>query len=88
MNLNAAQWKKILGRWSELAESPERNLLLAVIAQAIEDEQRRAYESGGIPKYNRGFFVRGLRVYCNVVGIGYEFLIEQLHRSAEFARVE
>ncbi len=61
MRLRRDTWEKLLRRWSDMPESAERNLLLAVMAQAIADEQSDAENQKRTPDFRRGFFVNGLK---------------------------
>lgn len=78
MRLNALRWHKVLSRWSEIPETPERKLLIAVLASAIEEEQR-----SNAPDFTDGFFApgAGFEAYCAVAGLGPQFVREQIARA-------
>ncbi len=84
MQVKQLSWNRLLRRWSVRSDSPERNLLISVIAQAITDECADAKQLRRAPHFRRGGFVEGMRGYCAAIGLDHEFLLEQLERAAAY----
>ena len=82
MNVTKQQWEKLILRWSTVAPSPEAKLLVAVIAQAIEDVSENSRRSGLDAAFSNHFFVGALPMYCDALGISRQFLLERLQEAA------
>lgn len=73
-------WRRLLGRWCPLDESPEVRLILWLLASAITEEPELAHKGGRKP-YEGGFFGGGFQAYCAAVQLDGQFVIEQINRA-------
>lgn len=74
MELNRAQWERVLIRWCDLQATPEVRLTCAVIADGIVDREKLPW-----------FFERGcFDAWCRVIGLDTQFVLEQIQRAGEF----
>ena len=76
-----ATWEKLLRRWATVERSPASDLLVAVIAQAIEDKAASARQSGLPVTFTAAFFRNAIPSYCTCLGIDPQFLIEQCNKA-------
>ncbi len=80
-----ATWEKLIRRWAQVERSPESDLLVAVIAQAIEDKASRSRTSGLSVTFGPSFMKNALPSYCACLGIDPQFLIEQCNKAFDGA---
>lgn len=83
MILGLLRWTKILARWASTPESPEKRLIVAVLAQAISDEQDRVKRSKYSLDLNFGFSESMFEAYCRMVGLNPDFVREQVSIAHE-----
>lgn len=76
-----ATWEKLLRRWATVGRSPESELLIAVIAQAIEDKATGDRSSGLAVTFAPSFMESALTSYCAFIGIAPQFLLEQCNKA-------
>lgn len=76
-----ATWEKLLGRWSEFPSSPEKNLICAVIAQAITDHNERGRDFRLVAD-GSGFWGLMLDKYCRLIALDSQFVREQILTAA------
>ena len=76
-----ATWEKLLRRWSTVERSPSSDLLVAVIAQAIEDKAMKARSSGLDVAFGPSFMKNAIPSYCTCLGIDPQFLLEQCNKA-------
>ena len=74
-------WEKLLRRWATVERSPASDLLVAVIAQAIEDKASKSRTSGLSVTFGPSFMKNALPSYCTCLGIDPQFLIEQCNKA-------
>ena len=82
---STATWAKLVNRWATAPECGEKRLLCAVIAGAIDDDYRRAKSNGmslSEPADLSLYFRRGFLLHARLIGLGADFLIEQVIRAA------
>ena len=76
-----ATWEKLLRRWSTVERSPDADLLVAVIAQAIEDKAT-ADRSSCLPvTFAPSFMASAIPSYCACIGVDPQFLLEQCNKA-------
>ena len=78
-------WEKLLRRWATVERSPASDLLVAVIAQAIEDKASSSLSSGLQVTFAPSFMKNAIPYYCACLGIDQQFLLEQCNKA--FAEV-
>lgn len=74
------QWGKLLGQWSDFPDCAEKNLICAVISQAIYD----AYKDHHLDDVaNRlEFWGRGFEKYCAAIDINSDYVRKQILKAA------
>lgn len=79
-------WRKVLERMTQLPQSPERDLLCAVVARAVCDEERiDDVPLQEVPRWVRSVYCR---YYCEVLGIAHEALVDAVKAAgAAYAQV-
>lgn len=70
-------WEKLLGRWSDFPGSPEKNLVCAVIAQAIADHHDMGKDFR-LVEDKAGFFGLMLEKYCRLIGLDASYVRKQI----------
>ena len=80
-----ATWEKLLRRWATIERSPASDLLVAIIAQAIEDKASSSRSSGLQVTFAPSFMKNAIPSYCACLGIDPQFLLEQCNKA--FAEV-
>ena len=78
-------WEKLLSRWATVERSPASDLLVAVIAQAIEDKAASARQSGLPVTFTAAFFRNAIPSYCACIGVDAQFLMEQCNKAFDGA---
>ena len=81
MKLSIYSWRKLISRWAGIGPSPERNLAVEVITQAVFDATRK--DPDGAPEPD--WMGDGLRYWCKAIAIDPDFLVAQVNRAAGFA---
>ena len=76
-----ATWEKLLRRWATVERSPASDLLVAVIAQAIEDKATRERSSGLAVTFAPSFMANAIPSYCACIGVDPQFLLEQCNKA-------
>jgi hypothetical protein len=73
-------WAKMIGRWSNLPDSGEKDLLCGFLALVIDDEGR-----DGVDLFADSFFApgAGFYAYCETLNVDPVFLMEQVQRAEE-----
>ena len=81
--MNVSRWSRLILRWASVDTTPEVHLIVAILANAIEDERYRFIVG---PKYTTGFFDKyaGFFVYCKAIGVNPEFLQTQIQIAADY----
>jgi hypothetical protein len=64
----------------------EVKLVCAVIASAIVEEPEDAIRAGRAP-YRSGFFDGPVSIWCALIGLDWQFVIEQAERLSAFQRI-
>ncbi len=76
-----ATWEKLLRRWATVERSPESELLIAIIAQAIEDKATGDRSSGLPVTFAPSFMASAIPSYCACIGVDPQFLLEQCSKA-------
>jgi hypothetical protein len=76
-----ATWEKLLRRWATVERGPSSDLLVAVIAQAIEDKAMKARSSGLDVAFGSSFMKSATPSYCTCLGIDPQFLFAQCNKA-------
>ena len=82
---NNSAWEKLINRWATHPACGEKSLLCAVIAGAICDDYIRARRNGDnlCDPSDMSFYFRGeFPKHARLIGLGADFLIEQVIRAA------
>jgi hypothetical protein len=74
-------WEKLLRRWATVERSPASDLLVAVIAQAVEDKATRARSSGLPVTFAPSFMANAIPSYCACIGVDPQFFLEQCNKA-------
>lgn len=76
-----ATWEKLLRRWATVERSPGSEVLIGVIAQAIEDKATSDRSSGLAVTFAPSFLESAIPSYCAWIGIDPQFLLEQCNKA-------
>ena len=75
-------WELLINRWATVSESPEKRLLVRVIAQAIADSEYRAQKDG--TAISHSWLTTAVHAYCRLIGVDALALRGEVDRAAAF----